>query len=92
MNYLHPPALELSKPYMIRNSLVQWLCHEYMYVYVGRSTFLIFLFLQFLDFWKASTEFQALSVFLNAKQIVGIFFLFLSSSCSFFLVFVVFDC
>lgn len=48
----------------------------YMYVYVGRSTVLIFLFRQFLDFWKALTELQALRILWNTKQIIGIFFFF----------------
>ena len=47
-----------------------------MYVYVGRSNVLIFLFRQFLDFWKALTELQALRILWNAKQIMGIFFFF----------------
>ena len=47
-----------------------------MYVYVGRSTVLIFLFRQFLDFWKALPELQALRILWNTKQIMGIFFFF----------------
>ena len=57
-----------------------------MYVYVGRSTVLIFLFRQFLDFWKALTELQALRILWNTKQVIGIFsfFFFLFLSFSFF--------
>ena len=59
----------------------------YMYVYVGRSTVLIFLFRQFLDFWKVLTELQALRILGNTKQIMGIFFFFFSFS--FFLFFLI---
>ena len=87
MNYLHPPSTRIVKTeydtQFFGAVVMPWI---YLYVYVGRSTVLIFLFRQFLDFWKALTELQALRILWNTKQIIGIFFFFffLFLSFSFF--------
>lgn len=87
MNYLHPPSTRIVKTehdtQFFSAVAMPWI---YLYVYVGRSTVLIFLFRQFLDFWKALTELQALRILWNTKQIIGIFFFFFFSF-SFFLFF-----
>ena len=87
MNYLHPPSTRIVKTeydtQFFGAVVMPWI---YLYVYVSRSTVLIFLFRQFLDFWKALTELQAPKNFMEYKTNYWDF-LFFSFSFSFFLFF-----